>query len=52
MRRPKRREPTNICAKKRENGHTVIVSSEFARQLEVELAVAIAELRELRRNKR
>ncbi len=30
---------------KRENGHIAIVSIEFARQLEIELAAAIAELR-------
>ena len=37
--------------RKRENGHTVIVSSEFARQLERELADAMAELRKLREKK-
>lgn len=31
--------------RRKENGHTVVVSSDFARQLEVELAAAIAELR-------
>ena len=33
---------------KEENGHTVIVSSEFARQLEIELAAAKAKLKKLR----
>lgn len=32
---------------KRENGYIAIVSQDFARQLETELAAAIAKLREL-----
>ena len=36
---------------KEENGHTVVVSSEFARQLEIELAAAKAKLRKLREKK-
>jgi hypothetical protein len=35
--------------RKEENGHVAVVSREFARQLETELAAAIAELRELRK---
>lgn len=34
---------------KEENGHTVVVSSDFARQLEIELADAKAKLRKLRK---
>ena len=34
---------------KEENGHTVVVSSEFARQLEIELAAAKTKLRRLRK---
>ena len=36
---------------KEENGHTVVVSSEFARQLEIELAAAKAKLKKLREKK-
>jgi len=36
---------------KRENGYVAIVSQDFARQLEIELAAAIAELKELKKKK-
>ena len=38
--------------KREENGHTVVVSSEFARKLESELADAMAELKKLREKMR
>lgn len=38
--------------RKQENGHVVIVSSEFARQLETELAEARAEIERLNKNMR
>lgn len=37
---------------KRENGHVAIVSQDFARQLERELADAMAELKELKEKMR
>jgi hypothetical protein len=37
---------------KEENGHVVIVSSDFARQLEIELAAAKTKLKKLREKMR
>ncbi len=34
---------------RRENGYVAIITQDFARQLETELAAAIAELRELKK---